>query len=559
MIALVYSGFVLLVVLLAIPLGLYMARVFSGERTPLHAVIRPVERLIYRAARIDEQREVNWKQYAWALLLFNLGGFALLYLILVLQGHLPLNPQHLGGVSPALAFNTTASFTTNTNWQAYAGEATMSHFSQMAGMTVQNFLSAATGLAVLVALIRGVVRRETDRLGNFWVDVTRGVLYVLLPLALVLSIALLSLGVIQNYSPNKVVTTVTGETQEIAMGPVASQEAIKQLGTNGGGFFNANSAHPFENPTPATNFLELLAILLLPAACCVMYGKMAGNWRHGVVLLLAMLILFAAGLGAMYWSEARGNPRIAKLGVSEPTAMEGKEVRNGVGWSALWGESTTAASNGSTNSTLDSYTPAGGMVALANIMLGEVIFGGIGVGLTGMIVFALVTVFIVGLMVGRTPEYLGKKIEAWDMKMAVLVILIPSAVIMIGAAIAAVTRAGTSATLNPGPHGLSEMLYAWSSGAGNNGSAFAGLDANTAFYNLGIGVATIIGRFGTIIPVLAIAGSLAKKKSTPLTAGTFETTGPTFTALLVAVVLVVGALTFFAALSLGPIVEQLLM
>lgn len=559
MIILAFIGFVLLVVLMAIPLGLYMARVFSGQWTPLHRVIRPIEKLIYRIAGVDEEKEVNWKQYAWALLVFNLAGLTLLYLILRLQGHMPFNPQHFRGVSPALAFNTAASFTSNTNWQAYAGESTMSHLSQMAGLTVQNFLSAATGLAVLMALIRGLVRRETDRLGNFWVDVTRGVLYVLLPLALVLAIALASLGVIQNHSGNKVVTTLNGSTQEIAMGPVASQEAIKQLGTNGGGFFNANSSHPFENPNPATNFLELLAILLIPAACCVTYGRMAGNWKHGAVLLLAMILLFAIGLGVMYQSETHGNPRIARLGVSGQTAMEGKEVRNGVGWSALWAESTSAASNGSTNSTLDSYTPLGGMVAITNIMLGEVVFGGVGVGLCGMAVFAILTVFIVGLMVGRTPEYLGKKIGSWDMKMAVLVILVPSAIIMVGAAIASVSKAGTSSVLNPGPHGLTEMLYAWSSGAGNNGSAFAGLNANTGFYNVGIGLAMLVGRFGTIVPVLAIAGNLASKKSVPNTAGTFETTGLTFTGLLVVVIMIVGALTFFAALSLGPIVEHLML
>lgn len=559
MTTLVFIGFLLLVVGAAIPLGLYMARVFSGQPTFVHRVIRPVERLVYRVSGIDETRELTWKQYAWALLIFNVVGFAVLYLLLRLQGHLPLNPQHFNGVSPALAFNTAASFTSNTNWQAYAGESTMSHFSQMAGLTVQNFLSAATGLAVLIALIRGLIRKETDRVGNFWVDATRGVLYVLLPLALVLAIALASLGVIQNFNGDRAVTTLNGDRQEIAMGPVASQEAIKQLGTNGGGFFNANSSHPYENPNPLTNFLELFAILLIPAACCVTYGKLAGNWKHGAVLLLAMLIIFSIGLGVMYASESRGNPRIERLDVSGPTAMEGKEVRNGIAWSSLWAQSTTAASSGSTNSTMDSYTPLGGMVAITNIMLGEIVFGGVGVGLCGMAVFAILTVFIVGLMVGRTPEYLGKKIESWDMKMAVLVILIPSAVIMVGAALAAVTKAGTSSALNPGPHGLTEILYGWSSAAGNNGSAFAGLNANTGFYNVGLGIAMLVGRFGTMIPVLAIAGNLASKKSVPDTAGTFQTTGLTFASLLVIVVLIVGALTFFAALSLGPIVEQLML
>lgn len=548
-----------LVLLLAGPLGIYVARVFQRERTFLDPVLAPVERAVYRVGRIDPDEEMEWREYALSLLIFNALGFLVLFTLELAQGILPLNPQRLGAVSPLVAFNAAVSFTTNTNWQAYAGEKTMTYLTQIGGLTVQNFVSAGTGIAVAIALIRGITRKKSAGIGNFWFDLTRSVLWVLLPLSVVLAVFLASQGVVQNLAPYGEVTTLEGAKQTIATGSVASQEAIKQLGTNGGGFFNANSAHPFENPTPVTNLLETLAILLIPAAMPFAFGRMAGDARQGYVIVGAMVLLFLLGLGLTYAGEYQGNPRIAAQSVASPTAMEGKEVRFGIAESALWGSATTAASNGSVNSMLDSFTPFGGLVAILNIMLGEVVFGGVGAGLYGMLVFVLVTVFVVGLMVGRTPEYLGKKVESWEMKMAVLAILIPSAAILIGSAVAVLSPAGRAPVLNLGPHGLSEILYAFSSGAGNNGSAFAGLDASAPFYAVGVGIAMLVGRFGVILPVLAIAGSLAAKKVVPVGAGTFQTRGLLFTLLLAGVVLIVGALTFFPALALGPLVEQLLM
>ncbi|QGP93910.1 Potassium-transporting ATPase potassium-binding subunit [Neomoorella glycerini] len=551
--------FLLLLILLAIPVGFYMARVFNGEKTFLDPVLKPLERLVYRLAGVESGREMSWHEYAAMLLVFNFLGMVAVYLIQRFQGLLPFNPQHLGAVPPDLAFNTAASYMTNTNWQAYSGESTMSYFTQMAALTVQNFLSAATGIAVAIALIRGLARRTATTIGNLWVDLTRSILWVLLPLSLVLALILVSQGVIQNLYPYLTVTTIEGGRQTLAMGPVASQEAIKLLGTNGGGFFNANSSHPFENPTPLTNLLEMLAILVIPAGLTVTFGQMVGNRRQGLVILAAMLLLFVFALSAVYGSERYGNPQVAALGISGPTAMEGKEVRFGIGNSSLFATVTTAASCGAVNAMHDSLTPLGGLFPMLQMMLGEVVFGGVGAGLYGMLVFVILTVFIIGLMVGRTPEYLGKKIEAREMKMATLAVLIPAATILLGSALAAVTKAGNSSILNPGPHGLSEILYAFASGAGNNGSAFAGLNANTPFYNIALGLVMLIGRFGVILPVLAIAGSMAGKKAVPPGPGTFQTTSLLFTGLLATVVLIVGALTFFPALALGPVVEQLLM
>ncbi len=553
------ASYVGVVLVLAAPLGIYMARVFTRDKTFLDPVLCPIERLIYRLCAVDADKEMNWKEYALVLLIFNGFGFVALFLIQLLQGLLPLNPQNLAGVEPTVAFNTAASFMTNTNWQAYGGESTMSYLTQMAGLTVQNFLSAAVGIAVLLALIRGLTRKTTDEIGNFWFDLTRSLLWVLIPLSVAFTIFLASQGAIQNVGAYKTVTTLEGAKQTIAMGPAASQVAIKMLGTNGGGFFNANSAHPFENPTPLTTFFELVAILLIPAGLVFAYGKMVGDLRQGYVILGAMLLLFATGLGVTYAAEHYGNPQIAAVHVAQPTAMEGKEVRCGVADSALWATATTGASSGSVNSMHDSFTPLGGLVPMLSIQLGEVVFGGVGAGLYGMLVFVFLTVFIVGLMVGRTPEYLGKKIESWEVKMAVLAVLIPSATILLGAATAVITRAGTSPILNPGPHGLSEVLYAFSSAGGNNGSAFAGLNAATPFYTILTGLGMLIGRFGVIVPVLAIAGSLAKKKAVPAGPGTFHTNSGLFAGLLAGVILIIGALTFFPALALGPIVEQLAM
>ncbi len=553
------AAVIILAVLLSIPLGLYIARVFSDRKRREDRFFDPIERFVFRITRIDQERDMSWKRYAVALLLFNACGILLVYAIQRLQGHLPLNPQGFGAVSRSQAFNTAASFVTNTNWQSYAGETTMSSLTQMIAMTVQNFLSAATGIAVVVALTRGLRSKNSSHLGNFWVDVVKTTFRLLLPLAIIFAIFLSSQGVVQDMSGRQRVETLEGEEQVIATGPVASQESIKMLGSNGGGFFNANSSHPYENPNPLTNVFQVVAILLIPMALAIAFGKMVGNWRQGAVVFAAMFLIFIAFLGVNYWSETQGNPGVAELGVRQPTAMEGKEVRFGVPGSSLFSTSTTAVANGAVNSMHDSATPIGGMVAMLNIMLGEVVFGGVGAGLYGMLVFVILTVFIIGLMVGRTPEYLGKKIESWEVKMSVLAILIPSAVILIGSSIAISTLAGKSSILNPGPHGLSEVLYAYSSAAGNNGSAFAGLQANTVFYNVSLGIAILIGRYGVILPVLAIAGSLARKKAAPEGAGTFRTTSLLFSVMLAIVTLIIGALTFFPALALGPIVEHLMM
>jgi len=551
--------FLLVLVALAIPLGHYMARVFSGEKSFLDRLMQPMERLIYKISGVDEAEEMGWWQYAKALLIFNLCGFLLLFILQLVQGVLPFNPQRLTAVKWDLALNTAISFMTNTNWQAYAGESTMSYFTQMAGLTVQNFVSAATGIAVVVALIRGLTRRSSKTIGNFWVDMTRSITRVLLPIAFILALVLVSQGVIQNLQPYQTVQTVEGSRQLLAMGPVASQEAIKELGTNGGGFMNANSAHPFENPNPLSNFLEMLAILLIPVALPFTFGHMSGDKRQGWAIFAAMMLLFVAAIGVCYSSEAAGNPQIASLGVQGATSMEGKEVRFGIGSSALFATVTTVTSCGAVNSMHDSFTPLGGMIPLLLIMLGENVFGGVGSGLYGMLVFVIITVFIIGLMVGRTPEYLGKKIESREMKMITLAILIPAASILLGSAVAAASPVGTSSVFNPGPHGLSEILYAFSSCTGNNGSAFGGLNANTLFYNLMLSAALLVGRFGVILPVLAVAGSMSAKQSVTAGAGTFSTTSGLFVGLLVGTVLIVGALTFFPSLALGPIVEHLIM
>lgn len=534
-------------------LGRYMALVFQGERHLLSFVLRPVETGLYRIMGVDSSAAQDWKGYALALILFNLIGFVFLFALQLVQGWLPLNPVGLGNVEPFLAFNTSTSFVTNTNWQAYAGESTLTYFTQMFGLTVQNFVSAAVGMAVVVALTRGLVGQSGKAIGHFWVDLVRATLYILLPLSVVLTILLIGQGVVQNFNAPVTATTLNGQTQMLPQGAAASQIAIKQLGTNGGGFFNANSAHPYENPTSFSNFLQMFSILLIPAALTYTYGIMVGSKRQGWAIFTAMLILFVAGLGVMLISEHTTN-----LAVGELLPLEGKEVRFGVTNSTLWAAATTAASNGSVNAMLSSFSPIAGGIALLNIMFGEVVFGGVGAGLYGMLIFVILTVFIAGLMVGRSPEYLGKKVEAGEVKMAILAILLPSAAILLFTALGVTTDAGLSSRANAGPHGFSEILYAFTSGAGNNGSAFAGLNANTPFYNLLIGLAMWIGRFGVIVPALAIAGSMAGKKVAPVSAGTFPTDSPLFIALLIAVILIVGALTFFPALSLGPIVEQLL-
>jgi len=551
--------FIILFVLLARPAGRYMAAVYTGKRTWLDPVLNPLERLFYKLSGVDPDHEMTWWEYAATVMVFNIAGIVLLFVIQLVQGHLPFNPQHFPGVKWDLALNTAVSFVTNTNWQNYGGESTMSHLTQMAGLTVQNFLSAATGMAVLVALIRGLIRRQASSLGNFWVDLTRSVLWILLPISIIFALVFASQGVIQTLRPYVTAQTLEGARQTIAVGPVASQEAIKMLGSNGGGFFNANSAHPFENPSPLTNLLTMLAIMLIPAGLVITYGHMVGDRRQGHAIFGAMLIMFVIFLGVSYCSEATGNPLISALHVSSPTAMEGKEVRFGITDSALFVTATTAVANGAVNAMHDSLTPLSGFIAMLQIKLGEIVFGGVGCGLYGMLVFVFLTVFIIGLMVGRTPEYLGKKIESMEIKMGILAVLLPSACILIGAAIACVTRVGTSSVLNPGPHGLSEILYAFASAAGNNGSAFAGLNGNTLFYNLGLAFNMFVGRYGVLIPVLVIAGSMMQKKTVPPGPGTFQTTGAFFAVLLAAVVLIVGALTFFPALALGPLVEHLLM
>lgn len=535
-------------------LGNYLYNVFTGNKHFMLPVFSWLERITYKFIGVNPNEETSWKSYTFGLLTFNLVGFVFVFLIQLIQAYLPLNPANLSNVSWHSAFNTSISFMTNTNWQGYAGETTLSYFVQMVGLTVQNFVSAATGLAVLLVLIRGLSRKTTDKLGNFWTDITRSTLYVLLPLSILLAVMLVGQGVVQNFKTYETVQTLQGAPQVIPMGPAASQIAIKQLGTNGGGFFNANSAHPFENPTPFSNLLEMLALLLIPAALTYMYGKMVGSIRQGWTIFSVMLVLLVVGLTISLYAEYSSNPIFGHLPL-----MEGKEVRFGITNSVLWSTSTTAASNGSVIAMHDSLTPLAGMVAMINIMLGEIVFGGVGAGLYGMVIFIILTVFIAGLMVGRTPEYLGKKIEAFEIKMAIIGILAPSFVILLFTAWAAVSSAGLSSLNNSGPHGFSEILYAYSSAAGNNGSAFAGLNANTLFYNLTLGFGMLIGRFGVIIPVLAIAGNMAKKKITPPSSGTFHTDNGLFAGLLIAVIIIVGGLTFFPALSLGPIVEHLLL
>ena len=546
--------YLLLLIAITPLLGGYMKRVFDGERTFLTPVLRPVENLIYRLSGIKPEVEQHWKEYTLALLAFNILGFLLLFVMQLLQGVLPLNPEGLPGVEPWLAFNTATSFMTNTNWQSYAGETTMSQLTQMVGLGVQNFLSAATGIAVVIALTRGLARKSAKTLGNFWADLVRSTLYILLPLALVFALILVSQGVVQNFDANVTATTLTGETQVLPQGPAASQIAIKQIGSNGGGFFNANSAHPYENPTPLTNFLEMFALLAIAAALTNTYGRMVGSTRQGWVIFAAMFALFAVLLGVMLLSEYSANPVLGVAG-----AMEGKETRFGVANSVLWAGATTSASNGSVNAMHSSLSPLAGGVALLNMLLGEVIFGGVGAGLYGMLVFVILTVFIAGLMVGRTPEYLGKKIEAREVQMATLAVLFPAASILLLTALATAVDAGLSSRLSAGPHGFSEILYTYTSATANNGSAFAGLNANTAFYNITLGLALWVGRFGVIIPVMAIAGSMVGKTVAPPSLGTFPTDRPLFVGMLIAVVVIVGALTFFPALSLGPVAEHFLL
>jgi K+-transporting ATPase ATPase A chain len=575
-------GFFLLVIFaLTKPLGVFMSKVFNREKTFLDFALRPVERLIYRVTGVREEREMAWTEYGTAMLLFSAVSMLLLYVMERTQQWLAFNPQKLANVAPDLAWNTAASFTTNTNWQAYTPETTMSYLTQMAGLAYHNFASAAVGIALAIALIRGVARCESKLLGNFWVDLTRCLLWVLLPACMVISLLLVSQGVVQNLKPyataqliepqNVQVAGADGKTvtqrvteQIIALGPAASQEAIKMFGTNGGGFFAANSAHPYENPTPFSNFLQIVLIFAIPSGLTYTLGRMTGSQRHGWAVWAAMTLLFLVGTTVAYWAEARGNPQLTSVDQAPSTSqsggnMEGKEVRFGIANSALFAAVTTDASCGAVNSMHDSFTPLGGMVPLLNIMLGEVIFGGVGSGLYGMLVFVILAVFIAGLMVGRTPEYLGKKIEGYDVKMAMLSILVSSLTILVLSAVAVVITPGLAGISNPGPHGLSQILYAYTSATGNNGSAFNGLSANTLWYNTTTGIATLVGRFFVVIPILAIAGNLAKKKTAPASAGTFPVTGPLFTTLLVSTIVIVGALTFFPALTLGPILEHLLM
>ena len=573
--------FLLIISALTKPLGVYMVRVFSHEKTFLDPVLLPIEKLVYRLIAVDEKREMRWTEYTVAMLLFSGASMTLLYLIERTQKWLPWNPQKFANVDPGLAFGTAASFTTNTNWQAYSGEATMSYLTQMAGLAYHNFVSAAVGIVLAIVVIRGVARKETDKLGNFWVDTTRCLLWVLLPFCLVGALVLVSQGVVQNLKPYATAelmqpyttqiagsdgktTTQTVTRQIIAQGPVASQEVIKELGTNGGGFFGANSAHPFENPTPFSNFFEMVLIFAIPSGLTYTLGRMTGSQRHGWAVWAAMAFLFLCGVTTAYWAEAKGNPLLAKADQQVSASqsggnMEGKEVRFGIANSALFATVTTDASCGAVNGMHDSFTPLGGMVPLINIMLGEIVFGGVGAGLYGMFVFVVLAVFIAGLMVGRTPEYLGKKIESYDVKMAMLAVLILTFTILGFSAVAVVKPYGTYGISNHGPHGLSQILYAYVSSTGNNGSAFGGLGVNTMWYNTTTATAQLLGRFFMIIPIMAIAGSLAKKKTVPESAGTFPVTGGLFSGLLVSTVLIVGALTFFPALSLGPILEHLLM
>ncbi|MGO9516839.1 MAG: potassium-transporting ATPase subunit KdpA [Candidatus Korobacteraceae bacterium] len=581
--------FLVLILLVTKPMGVFMARVFSRERTFMDPLLRPIERLLYRLTGVDEDHEMRWTEYAFAMLLFSVVSMLLLYLIERVQGFLPFNPQKLAAVAQALAFNTAASFTTNTNWQNYSGETTMSYLTQMAGLAYHNFASAAVGIALAIAFIRGIARRQMQTIGNFWVDMVRASLWVLLPFSILGALLLVSQGVVQNLRPydsvklaeaqqvqhigpdgkpavdasgKPVMDTIT--SQSIAQGPVASQEIIKEWGTNGGGFFNANSSHPFENPTPLSNLIELFSIFAVSAGLTYTLGRMTGSHAHGWAVWAAMAILFVVGVTAAYWAEARGNPLLhgvnQQVTAGQPGGnMEGKEVRFGITNTALWATVTTDASCGAINGWHDSFTPLGGMVPLVNIMLSEVIFGGVGAGMYGMLIYIVLAVFIAGLMVGRTPEYLGKKIEAYDVKMAMLVVLVFPLVILVFTAISSVSGFGTSSISNPGPHGLTQILYSFTSQAGNNGSAFAGLNTNTLWYNVAGGFTMLIGRFLMIIPMLAVAGNLAQKKYVPPSLGTFPVTTPLFSALLIGVILIVGALTFFPALSLGPILEHLLL
>jgi K+-transporting ATPase ATPase A chain len=561
--------------LLAKPLGSFMAKVYQGERTFLDRVLGPVEGFMYRVSGVKPEEEMNWKTYAISAMVFNFLGLLMVYGLQRFQAVLPLNPQGLGAVTPDSSWNTAVSFATNTNWQGYGGEVTMSYLSQMLGLAVQNFVSAAMGMAVLAAFIRGIARHTVKTIGNFWVDLTRTTLYILLPLSLMLALALVSQGVVQTFAPYKTATllqpTVDANRnavteQVLAVGPAASQIAIKQLGTNGGGFFNVNSSHPFENPTPLSNFLEVLSILLIPAALCYTFGKMVGDTRQGWALLAVMTIIFVALLVVAVWSEQSGNPAFAAMGVDQTQSdinpggnMEGKEVRFGIANSALWATATTAASNGSVNSMHDSYLPLGGLVPIWMMQLGEIIYGGVGSGLYGMLAFVIIAVFVSGLMVGRTPEYLGKKIEAYEMKMASIMILIPVVVVLVGTAVALMSEAGRATIYNPSAHGFSEVLYAFSSAGNNNGSAFAGLGANTPFYNTALGFAMLFARYWLAIPALAIAGSLASKRRVPASSGTLPTHTPLFIAWLIGVIIIVGALSFLPALALGPIVEHLML
>jgi len=556
--------YIIVLLMLVKPLGLYMAKVYLGERTFLSPVIAPVEKFVFKLAGVKPDDEMTWQVYTLTVLVFSLVGFLFLYLLLRVQHALPLNPQAFGSVSPALSFNTAVSFVTNTNWQNYGGETTMSNLTQMLGLGVQNFFSAATGMAVLIALIRGLSRHTTHNLGNFWVDLSRSILYILLPLALILAMLLVSQGVVQSFHANITIQTLDqtsgAVSQTLPLGPAASQVAIKQLGTNGGGFFAVNSAHPFENPTPLSNFLEMLSILLIPAALTYTFGKLVGDTRQGWALLATMTIVLVLMTGIAIKAELNGNPALESLGIDQSAGnMEGKELRFGVVNSAIWATTTTAASNGSVNSMLDSFTPLGGLVPMWMMMLGEVIFGGVGSGLYGMLAFVVIAVFVAGLMVGRTPEYLGKKIESHEMKLAALIVLIPVVTILFGTAIAVMSSSGKASIFNAGPQGFSEVLYAFASAGNNNGSAFAGLAGNTTFYNIALGISMLIARFALIVPVLALAGSLSQKKIVPSSGGTLPSYTPLFIGWLIGVIIIVGALSFVPALALGPIVQQLML
>jgi K+-transporting ATPase ATPase A chain len=546
----------IVVVALAIPLGKYMSRVFTGQRTFMTPIMEPVERFIYRLIGTDETKEMNWKQYAYALIVLNIIGIVFLFVLQLIQGYLPLNPEGFSGVSWDSALNTAISFVTNTNWQGYAGETTMSYLTQMTGLAVQNFLSAAIGIAALLVLIRGFTRKNTDKIGNFWIDITRASLYVLLPIAVILAILLASQGVVQTFSPYVTAHTLEGVNQTIAVGPVASQEAIKMIGSNGGGFFNANSAHPFENPNAITDILEIMAILLIPISLVFTFGYLIKNFKQGLAIFAAMTILFTIGMGIAIYTESQPNPILEKMGVTGSN-LEGKEVRFGVTQSVLWGVATTDVSNGGVNSMHDSVMPLTGLVYMFNMCTGEVIYGGLGVGLIGMLFYVILSMFVAGLMIGRTPEFLGKKLGPPEMVLSVIPIVLPHVAILTLSAIAISTTVGLSSLANPSSHGLSEILYAYLSTIGNNGSAFAGLSANTLFYNLTGGLAMLIGRFATIIPAIALAGLLAQKGKVQMTSASFPTTGPLFVLIVVAVVILLGALTFFPVFTLGPILDHL--